>query len=903
MEKLTKAKDQFSTLKKNSQLFSFEMRLRMASAIRNNIVADKDIEEACAEDNDLSVERKIILDEIKSYQHEIISKVTTTGENYEETESIIINDFASANADLNRIASDEVEKGITSNNPLTTELQEVIDHDTTLGHIVDRGINSTYTVLIMGEYQTGKTTFVDSLVGKHVGAIGDGNTTSAVPLTISYGNETKVNVEWKTDTQIMSMLTNLSKYIDGFDIDTFDLSDSASREFALKKIDDLRHDKTCPNAKEPGCKTLAICSILLKFYGNKNVEDLKNKELSTLNISEISRFPKEIETRWHKRGSATFSWQESIFAFIYRINCFVPSERLAKLNCTIVDSPGLFSNAYDTQVTEREMINADAILYLLPYYAEMGEDTTGSLYLINRNYEFIHRKLFIINNWDYSDFRKKFYQSNCDTIHAMFGENMNICRVDARLAYLGELKKSFDLGLLSNDEIQRFIKNAEDDFSEEDDERIEFNNFSDAWDEYVHVYKRRCKWDTPTADDVIEKSGIIEAVSSLRKFVENNEAYSIVYANGIAKLAKEMLNIKKALQIKYVEPYLMGRFALERIWQDRIERSTVFSEAMPSIVDKHLFKSLDNLPSLHHRLTDIVYNQLFTEDSYNNLIAAICREIYDNKWNLAKCGKNQTKIKNLIEPKIESVVTREIKYKVDSWNDLIKTNQDVNFISTFKTQIQLLKNELERKWKEIYGDDEVFCELVDRYSIISEETSKFTIANNSSHGGGMSTNNISIASSLMGDIASLVAIIVVFITPTVITIASAIASNPTGWFVGITIAVGGSFYWMATGDDIMEKKFIGYNGPKIKKLFVEKDLCSKFKQFIESEIETVLKNYKNNSVFINMKMLEDDRDVSLSTPPESVEDNCFKTVCLLTDINSQLETYNHFIESYTECLK
>lgn len=899
MDKLTKAREQISVLQKNAQLFDIQECLNMSSAIRNNLIADTDIEEACLNDANLSKDRKEVLDQIQSYQHNVISQITDCSTILIEKESANISDFCSANEQLHTIASEELKQGVTSKNSMISEFQEAKDHNETLKYIANRGANSTYTILIMGEYQTGKTTFVDSLIGKHIGAIGDGNTTSAVPLTISYGEDTKIDIEWKTDIQILSALNNLTKFIDGFDIDLFDISDEHSREDLLKKIDDFRHHETCPSAKEPGCKVLAICSILLKYYNSNYLQSIKTHEMSTVRIAEISRFPDKLESRWHKRGSSTFNVEESVFAFISRINCFVPSERLKSLDCTFVDSPGLFSNVYDTQVTEREMINADAILYLLPYYSEMGQDTTGSLYRINSNYEFVHRKLFIVNNWNYQD-NKKFFQNNCDTIRDMFGDEMNVYRIDAKLAYLGELKKSFDNNLLSEEEIRSFIKKSEYTFS--NDEQIKFENFTEAWDVHIYNYKRNFKWNqiSPSAEEVIEKSGINNVVSQLRQFVETNEAYSIVYANGIAKMAKGLQRTKKALQIKYIEPYLKGKFELERLWEERMDRTTQFIEVASPIISKHFFDSINGTPSLYHRLADMVYGHVFSEEAINNLIVAICKEIYNCKWSLAKCGNNETKIKKLIAPKIQSVVTKEIAYNIGRWNDLIMSKQAHNYETAFKAQIQILKNELKEKWNEIYNGDETFQESMNRYYTISDDTSIHTLVSDTNQGHGMSTNKISVATSIMGEIASLVAIIVLLITPTVISIATAIATNPIGLVVGVTVAVTGSFYWLVSGEDILENKFISLNGPKIKDLFKEQNVSQEFKSFIETEILRLLKGHQQ-SMLINGDLLNNDRDVSLSTPSEEIEENCFKAAEILSSINAQIDEYNNFIQTYISC--
>ncbi len=83
----------------------------------------------------------------------------------------------------------------------------------------------------------------------------------------------------------------------------------------------------------------------------------------------------------------------------------------------------------------------------------------------------------------------------------------------------------------------------------------------------------------------------------------------------------------------------------------------------------------------------------------DQLMIRICREIYNNKWSLTKCGKNENKIKKCIEPKIKNIISEYILERVGYWNDLIKHEQDQSFNNTFAAQIKLLVNDLNSKWK------------------------------------------------------------------------------------------------------------------------------------------------------------------------------------------------------------
>lgn len=904
MEELNIAIQKFEELKNNAIFFSDQECLKMASAIRKNILADERIASTCSEDSKYLTVRREILEQIQQFQSDIISTATLCHFEFGEKDNVEFNNPASAKKDLYKIISEEVEKNISPRYPIASELPEMKSHVKTLESMADRGFDRTYRVLTIGEYQTGKTTFLDSITGMHIGAIGSGNTTSAVPLTISYGNVFGAEIVWKTDESIKSTISVLEKIFEGFEIDTFDLSDAISRAKLLERLDEFRRNKDCPAVKQPGCKSLAICSILLKYYATQELIDFKSQKISITEISDLSRFPEALESRWHKKGSSTFSFKESIFPFIERINTFIPSQRLKQLGCTLIDSPGLFSNDYDSQITEREMLAADAIIYLLPYDREMGLDTAESLYLIRKKYEFAHRKLFIVNNWDNSG-HKKFFTSNNDAIRGMFGSSVELHRVDARLAFLGEIKRSYDEHLLSEEDQNSFIKKAEYDFGEE--ESVKFDSFSSAWEEYVDLYRRKYRWDQiPSADEVTSSSGILDVLSKLRQFIEKNEAYSVIYEGGIARLSNELLSTIKATKVRYVEPYFKGKVDLGKLWTGRISRSSDFySHTAPNIIQKHLFDSLDETPALSKRLTEIIFSQIFNEESYKSLVRSICVAIYNKKWELVKCGKDEIKVKEIVTPSITKAISSYITDQLSQWNALIKSDQDPTFTSTFHAQFLLMRNELQVAWNKTFADDEEFKNQMDRYFITPRDTKLFAINTNAINGISHKTTrddvsvSVSLLGSILAEISEVVAIIITLALPTVL----ALVSNPIGWAIGGVAAIGATLYWGFSGDDIMENAFIRTNAPKIKEKMDEENILHKLNGIVEMGVHQMLQDYSENLVRLEMGIMQDDRDVSLSTPLDVVEANCFQATELISKINEQLAVYSDFITQHILCPK
>ena len=891
---LNKYIDDFELLKNNATYLAYIEQLGLASYIRDMIINDIGISDLCSTNEEVYLLRKATLDDIKNYQLSIINNVSSNTYALNVKLNSVVNDFNKAKTDLYTLANSERDSYSPTNknsHPLLVNDEQYLSHIDSLSKVADNCSNERYTVLLMGEYQSGKTTLIDAIIGKHVGAIGDGNTTSAVPIELSYGKD-NANVILKKREDLLDLLSHAKKYIKDFDFESFNIDNEENRKELYQQLNSLRRNRIdCPKPKEPGLKILAICSLVLKYYGDIKLKSITHGSVKLTQVPKISRFPNKFESRWYKRGGEDFTFEESVFAFIERVRCFLHSETLDQLKCTFVDSPGLFSNSYDTKVTQKEMLNANAILYLLPYDKEAGEDTCSSLYILRNNYPDFLRKLFIVNNRAFCD-HKKFYQANLDNIKEMFGSSMNLHIIDARLAYLGVIKKSYENDNLSSDEIHDFVHSYQNEIEEDDD--TVFEGFLDAWDYCMYVYKMKFRWSkSPDANEVIEKSKLTVVLENLSKFVEQNKAYSIIISDGILKLFNELSFIRKSLILRYIEPHVQGREKTESKWESRFSRVSDFEESAKQIIKKHYFDKIDGLSPLSERLAESVFQKVFTNDSVDRLIVAICREIYSNKWGLIKCGKNQAKIENYISPKIKAVVSNFIIERVSYWHDLLQKGQDQSFSDAYVAQVKLMENEFDKEWKTIFADDPDFVMSRNIYFEVSKDTSKFSIGSSQHSGQGLSIDRVSLMGSLLNDIAIFASGIFLILMLTIMAFLLALALNPLGWAIGALV-------YVVTGDDIMERNFVNHYTPVIKEEVAEKKLFDKFKLFIEEEITKML-NEHNASLLklrVNCKRMSEDRDIALSSPKEDAERYCFASIKEIANIDEHIAEYLNFCNRY-----
>ena len=267
--------------------------LELASQIRDSIINDRDITEYCKTETKYAICRQSLLDEIRKMQLDIITEHTKQYKIIGKLNGNV-KDFSNAKQDLQTMIEDEKTLHLfteSEKSKLFNGINECQAHKRTLRNVANDCKNGRYKVLVMGDFQSGKSTTVDALCdGRHVCAIGKGVATSAVIVTVTYADEEYVKINWRSKKQLVGIFAKTKQYLPDYDFSTFDLDNKQNRESLTKAINNLRTSKDCPNMTDGDAKFLILCEFILYYYGTEALSQKKKAHQTSTNPAEITKF-------------------------------------------------------------------------------------------------------------------------------------------------------------------------------------------------------------------------------------------------------------------------------------------------------------------------------------------------------------------------------------------------------------------------------------------------------------------------------------------------------------------------------------------------------------------------------------------------------------------------------------
>lgn len=932
VRKLEEASEKFDVLKASYEILGPRGALEAAAALRHNVTNDTEIIEACNASPEDSENRKKFLDDITHWINDLISVCTKMPQEIDLSYADVAN-FSDAKKAMVEMIEDEQAKHLfqeTESPKLLDDMAECKKHAATICNVEEHCKNGSFLALILGEYQSGKSTTIDAFCdGRHISAIGKGTATSAVLVMVSYGKEESFKINWRAKEQFLPIFDRIKRVLPDYDWVSFDLENKVERIKLANAIEQKRKQENQPKDQVETClprktrrqnlqledvKFLMLSDLILNFYDTDNLREKKSSLLTTSNVYDITRFPKDGETKWEKEGVKNFTIDESIFVFIDSVSCTTPSETLKKLNCTIIDSPGLFNSDYDTMVADSAMVAAHAIIYVLPYHKGIGEDVRGSLENIKNKYPDLLKKLFIVNNVN-SAGNFEFVESNRADIKSMFGPEKEVYAYDAKMSYLAQLKRRYDKGLATNADFAHLM-HAKSRTPLGKEIELKFNTFDKAWYHWISPYEKIYgKCDASTIDAYLTESGFDDMCAELKAFVERNEAYAVILSNGLIPMRRELRLITEDLCKRYVEPYTKSHDELSKLWDQRIARAEDFQKFALETVHTELFEAVNGKPLLES-ISEEEYKKLFSSNFYSEIAKAVAEVLYDNKSTFLASqammairhdvtiqtfpprikfkdnGRFQTVFTDLATPliraKLTEIVTNKIRYLLGT----IESGQDQTVANLFTPVVDKISLLCKRKWDSLFKGDKGFD--MDSYFTLPKDLKGYAFEKRAAATGTDLTSDLTIGATLLGGIIMQVSAVVAGIAAMIAGYIGLILCDPTftALIVCVLLGIGGIVILIA--GDYVRETFVEFLKVKIEPK-ITTDASSSFRQITDEQMKTILERYADGRV-VDIQKMKNQRDIALTPNPDQ-GGNCFKAIEIISKIKHQLAVYYNYLKN------
>lgn len=272
-----------------------------------------------------------------------------------------------------------------------------------LGAVKAKLAEGQFRIALFAGFQCGKSTTFDALLGGQ--EISPRGQLVATSSAILYGMHTddpalqgKAEIEWKDKRALLTILppTILERLaeIPALKVrmkgvhtivqlsEVFDLDNPQDlrylREACAKEWQRYLSNRGAYDKDEIGLISMLRVSVLmLAKYDRPAIKAMRENPNKRYSVEEVDRFVR-FPTRWEGRSvqeKQDFSDEEALFVFVKRVRCYVNAPALKKIDCTLVDCPGLGASEYDKQVATEEIRDCDVVWFLLgDGRKDIGED-------------------------------------------------------------------------------------------------------------------------------------------------------------------------------------------------------------------------------------------------------------------------------------------------------------------------------------------------------------------------------------------------------------------------------------------------------------------------------------------------------------------------------------------------
>lgn len=601
-------------------------------------------------------------------------------------------------------------------------------HRAEFERIMRKIMEDQFSVALIGEYQGGKSTTVDALCGgREISPRGNYIKTSSCRIevsSISKDKEEYATICWKSNVEIVKTISLLLGSIDpvllGYD-------ESSKKRFSYEEyinLDDAQHVKLIKEAIEekaqnlddtdPGIKDIILIGRFIVSFYDKTKELRRYSQCSIVEASNIMTFPDKMMERYNNANGdvSVFTPQESLFAFVQTVKCYIHSKDLERLGCSVVDCPGLFASDYDTSIALDTIIHSDAVLYLLSgqkQYALGDQKAINTIYKLGKmaQPEFDGRNIFFAINQHKPVEQTTFVNLDLSMINETGFKKEKLPMYNALLYFYAQFGRNYLNGCIDQNSIDRFLSDSKKKYASVEDKWVKDISkvllVLDLEDEY--------EIDALTLETVDVVNSISQSVnlfSEIEDFIVKEKAHSILIDNGAVKILGGLNAVESVLQQQEALARKDVAQRLAEYKKARIELSAFLKKS-----DEILSASFGD--DVLREFVELVYGKYFINGS---LVSSISFEITkslleyvknaDVRWSALKSKLGPTKgIRDKNEKKLRSEITAyfEQAFKsayspiIEKWVKNMYEGKDDAFNLVMLKEASKLADKMKEEWR------------------------------------------------------------------------------------------------------------------------------------------------------------------------------------------------------------
>lgn len=637
------------------------------------------------------------------------------------------------------------------------EISQPQRHEAALKAVQEKCIEDQFDVVLLGEFQDGKSTTLDVLCrGRELSPQGDGiKSTSAVPVSIEAarpelaprGMSEWAELRFKGEQQIKDeIFETFVVYLQADEthvadeLKPFVRGDGAGspKEVFLEKfsLQDRRHLEVLRRivsaewaayGKDHGClstyhrQQLEVLTIYLKYYGTS--EYRRVVERTIVPVPDVARyvyFPRDWKNRAPSSLNFDLSFDECVFAMLDFAVLHINSKVLSLLNCRVTDCPGLGASAYDTAVARRALTRADGVWYVKKCDKQLSASTLGAIFELIKNNGRLARTGMALNLW--KSHNKSLVDdpesgtclvNYCKDQLVAEGYEFPVFWCNARFAYLSALgrRKIEDGTPFAPSERAWMIKKV---VGDEDSDP----NWSDEelWVESVRAanYASKVKdlkgieeFGQEAVDLLWVHSNMDNALEVMAKIVLEQKGQSILVENGSQKAFEVLSRYEHELQL--VEDRAMQAVQqVEAELEQARRRMKTFVQDSEAKVEGSMLCTLEHNQA--ENMADDFVRYVLNDDFCGRFAKPAAKIIHELNHGLEGVFRAdfERKFRTEVAPKLqESLQERFNVFVAKEW----KPDSTLGNIADFFKRVSNLNGEMARLVKELEADGSIFKRL------------------------------------------------------------------------------------------------------------------------------------------------------------------------------------------------